>query len=94
MKREHVRSSEVESLLAEVSELAISPFKIRNALENADLKFGSIKDAEGGDVTIEQGNVWSLIKDPKREVRKAAWETVRRRLSGVKNTLARLWLRA
>src|SRR3954447_1393709 len=88
LKREHVRSSEVESLLAEVSELAFSPFKIRNTLENADLKFGSIKDAEGGDVTIEQGNVWSLIKDPKREVRKAAWETYADGYVGVKNTMA------
>lgn len=88
LQREHVRSSEVESLLAEASDLAFSPFKIRNALENADLKFAFIKDASGAEVRVEQGNVWSLIKDSKRAVRKAAWEGYADGYLGVKNTMA------
>ncbi|MEO6457166.1 MAG: oligoendopeptidase F [Chloroflexia bacterium] len=87
-RREHVRSSEVESILAEAADLAYSPYTIRTALEDADLKFATIKDEEGNDLEIQQGNVWSHIRSQNRDVRKAAWEAYADGYIGMKNTFA------
>ncbi len=87
-RRDHVRSGEVEELMAEVQDLASTPGTIRTALEDADLKFATIKDEEGNDVEIQQGNVWSHIRSQDRAVRKAAWEAYADGYIGMKNTFA------
>jgi oligoendopeptidase F len=87
-QREHVRSPEVESILAEVSDVTFSPYRIHVALEDADLKFATIKDEEGNDVQVQQGNVEPLIRSQDRNVRKAAWEAYADGYIGVKNTMA------
>ena len=87
-RRAHVRSAEVEELMAEAQDLAASPGTIRTALEDADLKFATIKDEQGNDVEIQQGNVWSLIRSQDRAVRKAAWEAYADGYISMKNTFA------
>lgn len=86
--RPHVRSTEVMSLLAAASDLGWSPAGIHEALENADLKFAAIKDEQGTDVEVQQGNVWPLIHSRKRQVRQAAWEAYADGYLQVKNTMA------
>ncbi len=87
-QREHIRSAEVESVLAEVGDVAESATRIHSALEDADLKFATIKDEEGAEVEIEQGTVWPLIRSQDREVRKEAWEAYADGYISVKNTMA------
>lgn len=84
----HIRSAEVESLLAEAAEVTWSPYRIHMALEDADLKFGTVKDESGEPVELVQGNVQPLIRSGQREVRKAAWEGYADGYIGVKNTMA------
>ena len=88
LRRDHVRSPEVESLLAEVSDLIESPYKIRITLENADLRFGSVQEEDGTETQVEQGNVWPMIRSQDRQVRREAWETYADGYISVKNTMA------
>ncbi|MDQ6692853.1 MAG: oligoendopeptidase F [Chloroflexota bacterium] len=87
-QRAHIRSAEVEEVLAAASEVTSSPYRIHIALEDADLKFATVKDEEGQDVDLQQGNVWPLIRSQKRAVRKAAWEAYADGYISVKNTMA------
>lgn len=87
-QREHVRSAEVESLLAEVQDVTFSSYRIHTALENADMKFATIKGENGEDIEVMQGNIETLIRHQVREVRKAAWEAYTDGYIGLKNTMA------
>ncbi len=86
--REHVRSAEVESLLAEVGDVTGSAYRIHIALEDADMKFATIKGEDGEDIEVAQGNINVLIASQDREVRKAAWEAYADGYIAVKNTMA------
>jgi oligoendopeptidase F len=88
VQRDHVRSAEVESLLAEVQDVTFSSYRIHTALENADLKFATIKGENGEDVEVMQGNIDTLIRLQDREVRKAAWEAYADGYISVKNAMA------
>jgi oligoendopeptidase F len=87
-RRGHVRSAEVEQVLAEVSDVATSGYYIYNALADADLKFGKIKDEEGKDVELGQSNIWQYIRSQNRDVREAAWNAMSDAYIAYKNTCA------
>ena len=86
--RLHVRSLEVETVLAQVSDLADSAERIHDALENAEMAFPTVKDEQSEDVALAQGNVWPLIQSADRAVRKAAWEGYADGYLAVRNTFA------
>jgi oligoendopeptidase F len=83
-------SQKEEALLAASAEVARIPQNTFSMLDNADLKLGSIKDTEGRDVTITQGNFQSLLQNRDRRVRKDAFETFYRAYEGHKHTFAAL----
>jgi oligoendopeptidase F len=87
-RRGHVRSAEVEQVLAEVSDVAASGYAIYNALADADLKFGTIKDEQGNNVELGQSNVWQYIRSQNRDVREAAWNAMSDAYITFKNTCA------
>lgn len=64
--KDHVLSTESESLLAQMSEVANSPQQIYSMLSNADIKFPTIKDEDGNDVEITQGNFIPLMESTNR----------------------------
>jgi oligoendopeptidase F len=87
-RRGHFRSPEVESLLAEVTDIAGVGYRAHQALEDADMKFATIKDEDNSNVEVAQGNVNPLIQSQNREVRKAAWEAYADGYLAMKNTFA------
>ncbi len=87
-RREHIRSAEVEEVLANVLELANMGDRVHGALADSDLKFGRIKDDSDHDVELGQGNIETLIRNTNRDVRKAAWEAQADAYIGMKNTFA------
>lgn len=87
-QREHIRSAEVEEVLAAMADLANMGDRTHDALADADLKFGKVKDAEGNDVELGQGNIETFIRNSNRDVRKAAWEAQADAYIGMKNTFA------
>ncbi len=87
-RKPHVRSAEVEALLAEVSEALEAPSQVFNMANNADLKLPTIKDADGQDVELTKGNYVLFLEDHHRSVRKDAFEAMHSTFLKQRNTYA------
>lgn len=87
-KKDHVLSAEMENLLAQVGEIASAPENIYSMLNDADLKFPTIKDEKGKEVEITHGNFIPLMESKDRNVRKAAFEGLYTTYENFKNTFA------
>jgi oligoendopeptidase F len=87
-RRAHVRSAEVEQVLAMASDPTSQFESIHTALSDADLKLGTIRDEEGNEVELGQGNYDRYLHSADRKVRQAAWETSSDAYLALKNTFA------
>ncbi len=70
--KEHIRSEEVEEVLALSSIVARGPDTIFSMLDDADMKYGSVKDEEGNDVQLTKQRVIKLLESANPKVRKDA----------------------
>ncbi|HDP80329.1 MAG TPA: oligoendopeptidase F [Spirochaetes bacterium] len=86
--RPHTLSLEIEEILAMGGEIAGAPSRIFSQLDNADLRFGSIKDARGETVELSHGNFISFLMSSDREVRKNAFFQYYRTYDEHKNSIA------
>lgn len=87
-QRAHIRSAEVEALLASAREIARSPESIYEMFINADLKFPVLKDEHGNDVELTHGRfIPVFMESRKREVRQAAFEALYTTYGRYANTL-------
>jgi oligoendopeptidase F len=87
-RRAHVRSEEIEALLAEVSEPLGAVGTAAGVLTNADLRFAPFTDSAGVTHEVAQGTIADLVCDPDASVRRQAWESYADGFLSVKNTLA------
>ena len=87
-QRAHIRSAEVEALLAAAGEVTRSPEAIFDILNDADLKFPAIKDEDGNEVELTQGRYIRFMESKDREVRKAAFTAMYDTYGKVRNTTA------
>jgi oligoendopeptidase F len=87
-KRPHVRSAEVEAVLAAAGEIADTPDSIFSMIDNADLKLPLIKNEEGEDVQLTKGNYLVYIRSTDRRVRKEAFEGLHSTFLKQRNTIA------
>ncbi|MGM0418154.1 MAG: oligoendopeptidase F [Thermodesulfobacteriota bacterium] len=71
----HTRSMEIEQVLAMATEVRQAPMQIFSQLDNADLKFGTIKNDKGESVQLSHGNFISFLTSPSHEIRKNAFKT-------------------
>ncbi len=78
-RRPHVRSVEVEELLAQGADVARAASDAFTALDNADLDFGRVRDETGEEVTLTKGRYALLLESKERSVRRAAFETLAER---------------
>lgn len=86
--REHVRSPEVEAVLAEVGEVARAPQSIFSMLDNADIKFPAITDEEGRAVELTKGRYQRFLQSKDRRVRQEAFKALYSTYRRYENTLA------
>lgn len=86
--KKHVRSAEVEELLARADEIAEAPYNIFSMLESADMKFGTLKDEKGLEVELTHGRFVSFMESEDRSVRERAFKTFYKAFTAQKNTLA------
>lgn len=70
--RPHVRSAEIEALLAATYEIARAPESAFTALDNADITFGTSKDTDGTEVELTKGRVARILQGRNREARHEA----------------------
>lgn len=72
--RAHVRSEEVETVLAQLSEVLGTPSQAMGALDNADIDYGTITDENGEEVHLTKGRYAVIQEGRNRDVRAAASE--------------------
>ena len=85
-EKDHVLTKEMEELLSQVSDCLDAPDAIHNMLSNADMKFNKIKDENGKEVELTEGNYSSFIKSKDREVRREAFKTLFSAYKNLQNT--------
>ena len=84
----HILSMKEERLLAMQGEVAESAQRIFEQLNDADLKFGTVKDERGRSVELTHGSYRTLLESPSRPVRKQAFDTFYSAYGGHENTVA------
>lgn len=87
-QKPHILSPREESILAQMGEVGGSPSKIFSMLNDADLKFPSIKDEDGNDVELSHSNFIPIMESKNRVLRKNAFEAFYSVYDNFKNTLA------
>ncbi len=87
-QRPHVRSAEVEAILAAAGELSEGPDSIFSMIDNADLKLPMIRNEQGEEVELTKGNYLVFIRSTDRRVRKEAFEAMHSTFLKQRNTIA------
>lgn len=87
-QKEHVLSEAEENILAQMSEITGSTNDIFTMLNNADMKFGKIKDEDGDEVELTHGNYIKFMESHNREVREAAYNAMYDAYKALINTIA------
>ena len=87
-QRKHVLSQAEESLMAQFGEVSGAPKQIFSMINDADMKFGTVKDEDGDDVELTHGNYISMMESSDRRVREDAYRTLYAAFMKQKNTLA------
>ncbi len=77
-----------EKLLAMQTEMASAAGQIFRQLNNADLKFGQIKNDRGEQIELSHSSFGALLQAPVRAVRKEAFQQYYQAFSAHENTLA------
>jgi oligoendopeptidase F len=85
-QRAHIRSAEVEAVLAEAGEVTRAPNSIFGMLNDADLKFPTIRDEEGNEIELTKGRYILLLESKDRRVRRDAFEALYGAYAKLRNT--------
>lgn len=89
--RPHVRSEEVEQLLAQFSDVTRTASEAFSALDNADLSFGTVHDDDGNLVELTKARYGMLMESRNRAVRLEAHEALSRAYAQHAHTFASLY---
>jgi oligoendopeptidase F len=87
IRQPHIRSGEVETVLAAASDPLGAHAATANAATNADMQFRPVEH-QGQTLPVSHSTVGELLVHPSPEVRKAAWESYADGHLAFKNTLA------
>jgi oligoendopeptidase F len=85
----HVRSPEVEQVMAMASDALDTPRSVHVLLADADLQYGPV-DTESGPIEVTSGTLGELLRSEDIRVRKEAWERYADGFLSVKNAVAAL----
>lgn len=85
--KEHILSSNEESLISSLSSYTSSFESTNNTLLNSELDYGSV-ETEEGIVEINSNNIMKLMKSKDRNLRKTVYKQVNKTRSQFKTTLA------
>lgn len=87
-RQAHVRSGEVEEVLAMANDPFAGSFSTFNALTGADMTFEPATASDGGKLEIGQASIGSLVTHADRAVRRSGWENYADGYLRFKNTFA------
>ena len=91
-QKKHTLSEKEEKILAMSHEATASSNEIFSMFNNADIKFGEIKDEKGNIVELTKGRYIAFMESKNRQVRKDAFETMYKEYGKYKNTLAATYI--
>lgn len=85
-RRAHVRSTEVEAVLAAASEVTRAPGTIFSMINDADLKFPTIRAENGEEIELTKGRYSVFMESKDRRVRKDAFDAMYATYATLRNT--------
>lgn len=90
MKRQkpHVLSKVEEALLAQAGSMTQAPSTIFGMLNNADMKFPTIKNEAGEEIELTHGRYIQFLESRNQEVRRQAFDAMYSTYAKMKNTIA------
>ncbi len=91
-EKDHVRSDEVENILALSGEPLSDFYRAYNVITNADLQFTDAESQSGDKIEVGQSSIGSLLTHTDRRVRKTAFESYADGYLAFKNTLGAIQL--
>jgi oligoendopeptidase F len=86
--RAHVRSAEVEAIMAEYSDVTRAPVDAFDALTNVDLTFPMVEDERGQPVKLSDTRYLTFMRSSDRRLRRDAFKAFFDTYGSVKTTLA------
>ncbi len=86
-QRAHVRSAEVEGILAEYGDVTRAPNEIYDVLTNADIVFPTIEDEQSQPVQLSHARYGRYMESQDRRVRRDAFKGMYSAIGGLRNTL-------
>jgi oligoendopeptidase F len=89
-RRPHVRSFEVEQVLAQGADVARGPSDAFTALDNADLTFGRVRDESGHEIELSKARHGLLLESKDRDTRRRSYEAFTKAYLDHRHTLAAL----
>lgn len=90
-QRAHIRSQEVEEVLAQMADVTRTASETFNALDNADLEFGEVTDGDGNSIALTKGRYALLQESQNRNVRRASHEKMTAAYQAHGHTLSTLY---
>jgi oligoendopeptidase F len=87
-RRPHVRSAEVEDVLALAREATGGTATVFKLFNDADLKFPKVRDDKGNEIELTHGRYINFLESRDRSVREDAFKTMHGEYSKWRNTLA------
>ncbi len=90
-RRDHVRSAEVEQVLAAAGEALSTPSSAYQMLADGDLCFADATDSAGVHYHVARGTIGELLQHEDRQVRKSAWESYADAFLSLRNSFGALY---
>ncbi|NTV64462.1 MAG: oligoendopeptidase F [Oscillochloris sp.] len=87
-QRSHIRSAEVESILAQFGDITRAPHDIFEMLNDSDIVFPTIKDEQGEAVQLSHARYGRFLESDDRRVRQDAFKGLYSSYKSFRNTLA------
>lgn len=91
-RRDHVRSSEVESLLGALADPFGGASRARGSLVSSDITYDPVVDQDGGTLEVAPSTVDGLMSNPDRDIRRQAFSNYSDAFLGFRNTLSDLYV--
>lgn len=87
-QKAHTLSPAEENLLAKAAELGGAPQQIFTMLNDADIRFPAVKNADGEEMELTKGRYVTFLENPDRNIRKQAFQNLYSVYLSQKNTIA------
>ncbi|NJN18687.1 MAG: oligoendopeptidase F [Oscillochloris sp.] len=87
-QREHIRSAEVEQVIAEFSDITRAPYSTFEMLVDSDVVFPSIEDEQGKQVQLSHARYGRFLESKDRRVRRDAFKQYYSAITPFRNTIA------